>query len=46
MISAKADKANGVDTLCSWLKISPKDAAAVGDSDMDKGMMELCHLSC
>lgn len=46
MISAKADKANGVDTLCSWLKISPKNAAAVGDSDMDKGMMELCHLSC
>lgn len=42
IVAAKADKANGVKVLCSWLGISPKDAAAAGNSDEDKGMMELC----
>lgn len=38
-----ACKVNGVRMLCQWLGISPKDAAAAGDSKEDKQMMEMCQ---
>ena len=44
IVAAKADKAGGVETLCRWLPVSPKDAAAAGDSEEDAGMLELCGI--
>ncbi|MDE7204101.1 MAG: STM4011 family radical SAM protein [Lachnospiraceae bacterium] len=43
IVSADASKARGVEMLCRWMDISPKDAAAVGDSKEDEEMMELCN---
>ena len=43
IVSIDAGKARGVEILCNWLNISPKDAAAVGDSEEDREMMELCN---
>ncbi len=45
IVSAKADKAQGVKTLCKWIGISPKDAFAAGDSREDEGMIRLCGQS-
>lgn len=42
LVSAEADKANGVRMLCQWLHISPGEAFAAGDSGEDAGMMGLC----
>lgn len=42
VVSAKADKAGGVEMLCSWLGISPKEAVAAGDSALDQEMIDLC----
>lgn len=43
IVSADAGKARGVERLCHWLDISPKDAVAVGDSEEDEEMMRLCN---
>ncbi len=43
IVSWEADKRGGVEKLCSWLGISPKDTAAAGDSDEDEGMLALCE---
>lgn len=43
VVSADADKARGVQVLCRWLDISTRDAVAVGDSEEDAEMMELCN---
>lgn len=45
IVSAMADKAQGVKTLCKWIGISPKDAFAAGDSREDEGMIGLCGQS-
>lgn len=42
IVSIKADKAGGVEMLCRWLGISPKEAVAAGDSMLDKKMIDLC----
>lgn len=42
IVNAKASKAGGVKQICHWLRIEPKEAAAAGDSEEDKEMMELC----
>ena len=42
IVNAKASKAGGVKQICHWLGIEPKEAAAAGDSEEDKEMMELC----
>lgn len=42
IVSAKADKAEGVRKICSWMGISPKEAAAAGDSAQDAKMLEIC----
>ncbi len=39
LAAAQADKANGVRTLCQWLGISPREAAAAGDSAEDASML-------
>jgi len=41
VVSAEADKANGVMTLCRWMGIPVKEMVAVGDSEEDRGMMML-----
>ena len=41
ILSAKADKAAGVRTVCSWLNISPREAAAAGDAPEEAGMLKL-----
>ncbi len=42
IVSAQADKAGGVKTLCGWLGIRPSEAFAFGDSGEDREMMALC----
>lgn len=42
IVSAKADKAQGVKTLCNWIGVSPRDAFAAGDSKEDEEMVRLC----
>ncbi len=39
IVSAAADKANGVKMLCGWLGISPNDVVSAGDSEEDREMM-------
>lgn len=41
IVSPEANKENGVKTICRWLGISVKEAAAAGDSKEDLGMMRL-----
>ncbi len=41
LVAAAADKACGVRTICTWLKIPVSDVFAVGDSQEDVAMMEL-----
>lgn len=43
VISAETGKARGVEVMCQWMGISPREAAAAGDSEEDREMMELCH---
>lgn len=43
IVAAGADKVSGVKVLCGWMGISPGEAAAAGDSDEDREMMELCN---
>lgn len=43
IVAADANKVNGVKTLCRWLGISPREAAAAGDSEEDREMMALCQ---
>lgn len=42
IVNAEASKAGGVKLICRWLGITPGEAAAAGDSEEDKAMMELC----
>lgn len=42
IVNQRADKASGVRMLCDWMKISPEQAIAVGDSKEDLEMMALC----
>ncbi|NBI85873.1 hypothetical protein D3Z47_06475 [Lachnospiraceae bacterium] len=42
IVSASADKAQGVRTICNWIGISPKEAAAAGNSEEDAKMLEIC----
>lgn len=44
IVARDADKKSGVEMLCSWIGISPKEAAAAGDSSEDEGMLALCGL--
>lgn len=41
IVSAKASKANGAQTLCRWLGISPQQAVGAGDSQEDAAMPSL-----
>lgn len=43
IVAAESSKANGVKTLCSWMGISPAEAAAAGDSLEDREMIEMCR---
>lgn len=43
ILPAGADKASGVKELCRWLDISPEQAFALGDSQEDVEMMQLCN---
>lgn len=43
LLSDQAEKALGVRTLCTWLKILPEQAVALGDSAEDYEMMRLCE---
>lgn len=43
ILSVQASKANGVRTLCRWLKLAPSDTAAAGDSEEDQEMLALCN---
>ena len=42
VIPAGASKENGVEIICREMGISPKQAAAVGDSAEDEAMLLLC----
>ena len=42
VIPAGASKENGVKIICQKIGISPKQAAAVGDSAEDESMLLLC----
>ncbi|NBJ93814.1 STM4011 family radical SAM protein [Parablautia muri] len=42
IVPAKADKAEGVKTICKWLGISVRETFAAGDSKEDEGMVRLC----
>lgn len=42
IVSAQADKAAGVRTICAWLGILPCETFAAGDSQEDAEMTELC----
>lgn len=44
IVSSKASKARGVKRICGWLGISPREAAAGGDSPEDAEMTEMCGL--
>ena len=43
IVSRDADKRGGVEELCNWLGISPKETAAAGDSGEDEGMLVLTN---
>ncbi len=43
ILSADADKARGVKTLCGWMGISTRDIAAAGNSREDEEMLRLCE---
>ncbi len=45
IVSAQATKAEGLNTLCRWMGISPSQAAAAGDSEEDEEMMRICESS-
>lgn len=45
IVHEKATKAEGVRRICQVLGITPKEAAAAGDSLEDREMMELCSFS-
>lgn len=42
IVAEEACKEEGVKTLCGWLGISPRQAAAAGDSREDRNMVLLC----
>lgn len=44
IVLLEANKENGVKTICQWLGISVKEAAAAGDSQEDLEMMKLTGL--
>lgn len=44
IVRLEANKENGVKTICRWLGIPANDAAAIGDSQEDLGMMGLTGL--
>lgn len=43
IVAEEACKAQGVKVLCGWLGISPRQAAAAGDSREDRDMILLCE---